>query len=103
MRTGDGFPDIVITAVASTTSLAADAEDTWQQLLQGKSGIRPLQKWFIGEFESPVLIGGELTETFDEQLTKVERRRPYSTPDNRWRSALRRRAGRGSSSRRTGR
>ena len=27
LRTGDGFPNVVVTAVASTTSLAPDAEN----------------------------------------------------------------------------
>ena len=75
LRTGDGLPDVVVTAVASTTALSPDAEDTWQQLQQGLSGIRPLDNWFVNEFESPVRIGGQLREDFDQQLTRVELRR----------------------------
>jgi beta-ketoacyl ACP synthase len=74
LTTGDGFADVVVTAVASTTPLAPDAEDTWQQLLEGRSGIRPLDKPFV-EFESPVRIGGQLLESYDEQLSRIERRR----------------------------
>lgn len=37
LATGDGFPDVVVTAVASTSPLAPDAEDTWQALLRGKA------------------------------------------------------------------
>jgi beta-ketoacyl ACP synthase len=72
MTRGDGFPDIAVTAVASTTALAPDAEETWQRLLQGRSGIRALDKWFVGEFQSPVRIGGRLVETLDDQLSRVE-------------------------------
>lgn len=75
LRTGDGFPDVVVTAVASTTPVASDAEDTWKLLLEGRSGIRELDKPFVAEFDSPVRIGGQLVETFDEQLDRVERRR----------------------------
>jgi meromycolic acid 3-oxoacyl-[acyl-carrier protein] synthase II len=75
LTTGDGFADVVVTAVASTTSLAPDAEDTWQKLLEGQSGIRVLDKPFVEEFESPVRIGGQLLENFDEHLDRVERRR----------------------------
>ena len=75
LRTGDGFPDVVVTAVASTTSLAPDAETTWQLLLEGQSGIRHLDKPFVGEFKSPVRIGGPLQESFDEHLSRVELRR----------------------------
>jgi 3-oxoacyl-[acyl-carrier-protein] synthase II/beta-ketoacyl ACP synthase len=66
---------VVVTAVASTTALAPDAEDTWQQLLTGNCGIRELGKSFVAEFESPVRIGGELREDLDEQLTRIELRR----------------------------
>ena len=75
LATGDGFPDVVVTAVASTTPLAPDAEDTWQALLQGQSGIRALDNPFIEQFNSPVRIGGRLLESFDAQLSHVERRR----------------------------
>ncbi len=75
MRTGDGLPDVVVTAVASTTALAPNAEDTWQQLLEGQSGIRRLDKAFVEEYEPSVRIGGELREEFDPLLNRVELRR----------------------------
>ena len=64
LRTGDGLPDVVVTAVASTTSLAPDAEKTWQYLLEGRSGIRELDSPFVDEFESPVRIGGPAAGKF---------------------------------------
>ncbi len=75
LRTGDGFADVVVTAVVSTTSLAANAEETWQSLLEGRSGIRELDYPFVAEFKSPVRIGGPLQENFDEHLNRVELRR----------------------------
>jgi 3-oxoacyl-[acyl-carrier-protein] synthase II/beta-ketoacyl ACP synthase len=75
LRTGSGFGDVVVTAVASTTALAPDAEDTWQQLLAGRSGIRELTSWFVDELDPPVRIGGQLREGFDEHLNRVELRR----------------------------
>ncbi|WP_205876838.1 KasA/KasB family beta-ketoacyl-ACP synthase [Mycobacterium camsae] len=75
LRTGGGLPDVVITGVASTTSLAPDAEETWQELLRGSSGIRKMDKDFVDEFDSPVRIGGELREDLDEQFGRVELRR----------------------------
>jgi beta-ketoacyl ACP synthase len=75
LSTGDAFPDIVVTALASTTALAPDAEKTWHALLEGRSGIGTLDDPFIGEFGSPVCIGGRLLEGFDEHLSRVERRR----------------------------
>jgi beta-ketoacyl ACP synthase len=75
LRTGDGFPDVVVTAVASTTPIAPDAEDTWKLLLEGRSGIRTLDRPFVDEFDMPVRIGGQLVESFDEHLSRVEQRR----------------------------
>jgi 3-oxoacyl-[acyl-carrier-protein] synthase II/beta-ketoacyl ACP synthase len=75
LSTGNGFPDVVVTAVTSSTPLAPNAEDTWQQLLEGQSGIRRFDKPFVEEFDSPVRIAGELRENFDEHLSRVELRR----------------------------
>lgn len=75
LRTGEGLVDVVVTAVSSTNALAPDAEGTWQQLLEGESGIRPLDKWFVDDCDSPVRIGGALRESFDEHLNRVELRR----------------------------
>src|SRR5260370_12305174 len=75
LSTGDNVPDVVVTAVASSTALAPDAEQTWQQLREGQSGIRALDKPFVDEFGSAVRIGGSLQESFDEHLTRVELRR----------------------------
>ncbi|OBG72953.1 beta-ketoacyl-[acyl-carrier-protein] synthase II [Mycobacterium sp. E2462] len=73
--TGKAFPNVVVTAVAMTTALATDAEDTWKLLLDGESGIRVLDDPFVEEFKLPVRIGGHLLEEFDSQLTRIELRR----------------------------
>ncbi len=73
--TGSGFPEVVVTGMAMTTSAATGAESTWKSLLDGQSGIRALNEPFIEQFELPVNIGGRLLEGFDSELTKVENRR----------------------------
>jgi beta-ketoacyl ACP synthase len=75
LTTGNGFPDVVVTGIASTTPLATDAEGTWQALLAGESGIRALDDPFLKEFDSPIRIGGHLLENFDAELSRVELRR----------------------------
>lgn len=75
LLTGDGFPDVVVTAVVSTTALAVGAEETWQRLQMCASGIRLLDKWFVEELNSPVRIGGLLLDNFDDELSRVEQRR----------------------------
>jgi beta-ketoacyl ACP synthase len=73
--TGSGLPDVVVTAMAMTTSVATSAEGTWAALLDGQSGIRELDDPFVTEYDLPVRIGGHLLEEFDGELTKVENRR----------------------------
>lgn len=73
--TGNGFPNVVVTGIAMTTALAADAEKTWKLLLDGHGGIRRLEDPFVEQFDLPVRIGGHLVEEFDSQLTRVELRR----------------------------
>jgi 3-oxoacyl-(acyl-carrier-protein) synthase len=73
--TGDGRPDVVVTAIESTTSLTTNAEETWRQLVDGRSGIRTLDKPFIEEFDFEVRIGGELREEFDQYLNRKDIRR----------------------------
>ena len=51
LSTGNGFPNVVVTAVAMTTALATDAENTWKKLLDGQSGIRRLEDPFVEEYE----------------------------------------------------
>ncbi|ORB25843.1 3-oxoacyl-ACP synthase KasB [Mycolicibacterium parafortuitum] len=73
--TGNGLPDVVVTGIAMTTSLATDAETTWKSVLDGQSGIRRLDDPFVEQFDLPVRIGGHLLEEFSSQLNKVENRR----------------------------
>jgi 3-oxoacyl-[acyl-carrier-protein] synthase II/beta-ketoacyl ACP synthase len=75
LRTGERLADVVVTAMASTTAVAPDAEETWRRLLEGRSGIRKLDNPFIVEFDLPVRIGGSLREDFDSHLNRVELRR----------------------------
>ncbi|MBF6082371.1 beta-ketoacyl-ACP synthase II [Nocardia cyriacigeorgica] len=65
--------DVVITAYAATTSLAADMDLTWAELLRGRTGIGRLDDDFAEEL--PVRIGGKLTEDPAAELSRVEQRR----------------------------
>ena len=75
LTTGNGLPDVVVTGMAMTTSLAVDAENTWKKLLDGQSGIRRLEDPFVEEYDLPVRIGGHLLEDFESELDRVEKRR----------------------------
>ena len=75
LTTGNGFPNVVVTGYAMTTALATDAEGTWKRLLDGESGIRTLDDYFVELYDLPVRIGGHLLEDFESELTRVELRR----------------------------
>jgi beta-ketoacyl ACP synthase len=58
-----------------TTALATDADGTWKRLLDGESGIRTLDDYFVELYDLPVRIGGHLLEDFESELTSDEQRR----------------------------
>ena len=70
-----GFPNVVVTAVTATTSIAPDIESTWKGLLAGESGIRVLEDDFVDKWDLPVKIGGHLKEPLDPLMTRLEMRR----------------------------
>ncbi|MGV9678384.1 KasA/KasB family beta-ketoacyl-ACP synthase [Nocardia sp. NPDC003482] len=69
------YPDVVVTSLAATTSIAGDVDSTWKGLLNGESGIDVLEDAFVEQFELPVRIGGHLKVKPDTNLTREETRR----------------------------
>jgi beta-ketoacyl ACP synthase len=63
---------VVVTGLAMTTALATDAEGTWKRLLDGESGIRTLDDYFVELYDLPVRIGGHLLEDFESDLAPDE-------------------------------
>ncbi len=63
-----GFPNVVVTAVTATTSIAPDIESTWKGLLAGESGIHVLEDEFVTKWDLPVRIGGHLKEPIDDHM-----------------------------------
>jgi beta-ketoacyl ACP synthase len=70
-----GFPNVVVTAVTATTSIAPDIESTWKGLLAGESGIRVLEDDFVEKWDLQVKIGGHLKEPLDPLMSRLEHRR----------------------------
>jgi len=70
-----GFPNVVVTAVTATTSIASDIESTWKGLLAGESGIRVLEDDFVAKWDLQVKIGGHLKEPLDPLMSRLEMRR----------------------------
>ncbi len=69
------FPNVVVTSLAATTSIAGDVDATWKGLLNGESGIDVLDDPEVDQFDLPVRIGGTLKVTPETLLTRVEQRR----------------------------
>lgn len=69
------FPNVVVTSLAATTSIAGDVDATWKGLLAGESGIDFLPDPWVAEYDLPVRIGGHLKVSPDEGLSRVEVRR----------------------------
>ncbi|MEV6134942.1 KasA/KasB family beta-ketoacyl-ACP synthase [Nocardia sp. NPDC051990] len=69
------FPNVVVTSLAATTSIAGDVDATWKGLLNGESGIDVLEDPFVEEYDLPVRIGGHLKVRPETLLTRVEQRR----------------------------
>jgi beta-ketoacyl ACP synthase len=67
---GGQFPSVVVTAIELTTSVGVDTESTWQGLLEGRSGIRPLEGDFIGVQipDLPVRFGGQLLQDPSDEV-----------------------------------
>ena len=70
-----GFPNVVVTAVTATTSIAPDIESTWKGLLAGESGIHVLEDEFVTKWDLEVRIGGHLKESVDDHMGRLDMRR----------------------------
>ena len=70
-----GFPNVVVTAIEATTSLAPDIEGTWKGLLAGESGIHVLEDDFVTKWDLPVRIGGHLKDPVDDHMGRLDMRR----------------------------
>ncbi|EGD55756.1 3-oxoacyl-(acyl carrier protein) synthase II [Gordonia neofelifaecis NRRL B-59395] len=66
---------MVVTSMVATTSLGADLDTTWENLVAGKSGIRELTDDFVSQYNLPVSIGGRLVEDPTNEVTRIEARR----------------------------
>ncbi|OBJ73406.1 3-oxoacyl-ACP synthase KasA [Mycobacterium sp. 1274756.6] len=70
-----GYPNVVVTAVEATTSLAADIDTTWKSLLAGESGIHVLKGEFTEKWDLAVKIGGQLKDPVDDHMGRLDIRR----------------------------
>jgi 3-oxoacyl-[acyl-carrier-protein] synthase II len=67
--------DVVVTGIGATTPIGGTAQETWQALLDGVSGVGPLTDPRVAKYDLPVRIGAALKVEPTEVLSRVEARR----------------------------
>ena len=66
---------VVVTGMGATTPLGGDVSSTWDGLLAGRSGNRPIEAEWPERFELPVRTASQLAVEPSEVLKRVELRR----------------------------
>lgn len=66
---------VVVTGLGSTTPVGGTAPQTWQAILAGRSGARPMTFDWVTEYNLPVTFAAQIHTDPGETLTKVEVRR----------------------------
>lgn len=74
MNHADRYRSVVVTAAEASTSLGTSLDETWEALLAGRSGVRPLGEDRVIP-ELACHIGGVLNEDPADNLKRVEARR----------------------------
>ena len=66
---------VVVTGLGATTPLGGTATETWEALLAGRSGARPMDFDWVSKYELPVTFAATIATRPEEVLAKVETRR----------------------------
>lgn len=66
---------VVVTGLGATTPVGGTAPDTWDAVLAGRSGARPIPQEWVAEHELPVTFAAQIHTPPSEVLPKVEVRR----------------------------
>ena len=66
---------IVVTGLGATTPVGGTVPQTWEAILAGRSGARPLEHDWVSRYELPVTFAAQIHTPPEQVLTKVETRR----------------------------
>ncbi|WP_323099197.1 beta-ketoacyl-ACP synthase II [Intrasporangium sp. YIM S08009] len=66
---------VVVTGLGATTPLGGTAPETWEALLAGRSGARPMDYDWVAKYELPVTFAATIATPPIDVLAKVETRR----------------------------
>jgi len=75
---------VVVTGLGAVTPLGLNVDDTWQNMLQGRSGVGPITKFDTGKWQLPTTIAAEVkgfdpTARIDrKELRKMDLFIPYA-------------------------
>jgi 3-oxoacyl-[acyl-carrier-protein] synthase II len=67
--------DVVVTGIGATTPIGGTAPETWQAMLDGTIGVKPLTEPWAEKYDLPVRIYAPLVVDPSEVLSRVEARR----------------------------
>ena len=67
--------DVVVTGIGATTPIGGTAPETWQAMLDGTIGVKPLTEPWAEKYDLPVRIYAPLVVDPSEVLARVEARR----------------------------
>ncbi|HET7305674.1 MAG TPA: beta-ketoacyl-ACP synthase II [Segeticoccus sp.] len=68
-------PRIVVTGLGTTNPVGGTTPETWDAILAGESGARPLNEEWVEQYDLPVTFAATLKHSPAETLAKVELRR----------------------------
>ncbi|MEP7333303.1 MAG: beta-ketoacyl synthase N-terminal-like domain-containing protein, partial [Terracoccus sp.] len=66
---------VVVTGLGATTPVGGTVPQTWEAILAGQSGARPMEYDWVSKYELPVTFAATIKVPPGEVLTKVETRR----------------------------
>ena len=66
---------VVVTGMGATTPVGGTVADSWDAILAGRSGARPLEFDWVAQYQLPVTFAAQLHTPPEQVLAKVETRR----------------------------
>ena len=69
------YTRVVVTGLGATTPVGGTVPQTWEAILAGRSGARPMEFDWVSQYELPVTFAAQIHTPPEQVLAKVETRR----------------------------
>jgi 3-oxoacyl-[acyl-carrier-protein] synthase II len=66
---------IVVTGIGASSPIGGTAQDSWDNLLAGASGVRTLEQEWVAKYELPITIAGQAAVKPTDVLPRIETKR----------------------------